>query len=187
MPRLSIALIPALFAACASAPDPAKSEEAVERYKAAKGYSATPATFEQAVELYTQAVSLDPVFPQAYYERAIVLERMGRIAEAEADLGRAIQSAPEDQQPLYHYLRGRYLHKHKRYDDAVTDYTRAIEKGRGHFDNRLPYYYMHRAFAYEDGGKPDKAVGDYEVVLRLRPDDVTRRQIEDRLQVLKSR
>lgn len=181
MPRLSIALILALCSACASAPDPARSEEAVEKYKAARDRSATPATLQQALELYTQAVSLDPVFPQAYYERAIVLERMGRLSEAEADLSRAIQAAPEDRRSLYYYLRGRYLHKHGRYEEAAADYTRAIETGRENFDTYLPYYYLHRAFAYEDAGKPDRAVGDYQTVLRLRPDDLTRRQIEERL------
>lgn len=47
---------------------------------------------EEAVEAATRAVELDPQYGLAYYNRALILQRMGRRSRANRDLKRALEA-----------------------------------------------------------------------------------------------
>jgi tetratricopeptide (TPR) repeat protein len=82
MKRLSIALSLSALAACATVESNAQAAlAALEEGRAAAGRQELP----EAVELYSEAVRLNPELAEAYYERGIVLVRLRLSPDSEGD------------------------------------------------------------------------------------------------------
>jgi tetratricopeptide (TPR) repeat protein len=74
-------------------------EQAREAFYA--GLTMADATmYEPAIESFTVAVDAAPEFPPAIYNRAVVLERVGRIPESLVDYRRYIQLTPSEIDPV---------------------------------------------------------------------------------------
>jgi predicted Zn-dependent protease len=72
--------------------------------------------------------------------------------------------AAEPKEALFHALRGDVLFKKGLYQDAVTNYDRALERNNGYF-----HYYLQRGLALQQLGQRDKAVADLEYSTKLLP------------------
>lgn len=72
--------------------------------------------------------------------------------------------AAEPKEALFHALRGDVLYKQGRYQDAVTNYDRALERNNSYF-----HYYLQRGLAFQQLGQRDKAVADLEYSTKLLP------------------
>ncbi len=93
----------------------------------------------------------------------------GRKALEEGQVERALQLAEkaleaEPREALFHALRGDVRFKQGRYQEAVTNYDRAVER-----DKRYFHYYLQRGLAFQQLGQRDRAVADLELSAKLLP------------------
>lgn len=81
--------------------------------------------YQQAAELYNQALAEYPDDPDLLYGRSLVSERLGRFTLAERDLRRLLEMDPEDPRSLN--ALGYILSNHtKRYQEALDLVSRAL-------------------------------------------------------------
>jgi tetratricopeptide (TPR) repeat protein len=86
---------------------------------------------DRALELYSKAIALHPDFPEAEYQRAVAYLSLGRAAESEKSLRRAIELRPEWAAPLA--LLGDALVRQKRFPDAEPLLLKALHFEPGNF------------------------------------------------------
>ncbi len=70
---------------------------------------------------------------------------------------------PNPQEAAAHFNRGNSLCKEGKHDDAIAEYTRAIELGY----KPLEHAYYNRGVAYEKKQEYDRAIADYDQAIRL--------------------
>ncbi|MFM6036357.1 MAG: trypsin-like peptidase domain-containing protein, partial [Sphaerospermopsis kisseleviana] len=80
--------------------------------------------YQEAIADYTQAITINPQYPDAYYNRGVVKSDLGDTAGAIADYTQAITINPQDAKAYYN--RGIAKSKLGDKDGAITDYTQAI-------------------------------------------------------------
>lgn len=93
----------------------------------------------------------------------------GRKALADGQTDHALQLAEralaiEPREALFHALRGDVRFKQGRYQDAVANYDRALERDEGYF-----HYYLQRGLAFKELGQEQRAVTDLEQSTKLLP------------------
>lgn len=122
-------------------------------------------SYENAVARLVEAIALDPNCAEAYKLRAVVRIRMGAYSLCVADCDQALPmcSDPPSKAKLYQVRASANL-KLGRVDDAIRDYSRAIDI---HADNAL---LLCRAGAYIEAGFYDLALKDCADVLKSAPD-----------------
>jgi tetratricopeptide (TPR) repeat protein len=125
---------------------------------------------EEAVEALTYCVALRPDSPWGYTERGFILGELNRYAEAEADLGRALQLAPDLR--LARLDRGAVYWLEKKNDAALADFDAVLQPPD---DKRLVEAAYYRGQIYlqhadKDKGLVDKALADFDLVVKERPD-----------------
>lgn len=98
----------------------------------------------------------------AAYDAALALYQEKNLDRALAEVNKALQL--EDREALFHGLRGAIRGKQKRYQDAVTNFDRAIDRDAGYF-----MYYLHRGLAYASVNQRDQAKQDLDRSIRLLP------------------
>ena len=81
--------------------------------------------YETALALFTRAVQRDPVFVEAYYNRALVSVAIGLLGQGVSDLGKVIEIKPENTEG--YEKRGSLYFAMNQYDEAVADFTKIIE------------------------------------------------------------
>jgi len=86
----------------------------------------------------------------------------GQIDEALTLINKAIAAEPRE--ASFHGVRGDIRYKQKRWDDAITNYSRAIEK-----DSRYYHYYLGRGMATVQDRNQRGAKNDLETSLKLLP------------------
>ena len=118
--------------------------------------------YEEAEPIYSRMVEQYPNDWRLYFARGAARERLGRWPEAEADLQRALQLAP-DQPDVLNYLGYSWIERGEHLDQAVTMIERAVELrpssgaildslGWAHFrlgDYPLALQYLERAVELE--------------------------------------
>ncbi len=72
--------------------------------------------------------------------------------------------AAEPREALFHALRGDVRFKQKRYQDAVVNYDRAVQRNNAYF-----HYYLQRGLALQELGQRERAVADLEQSTKLLP------------------
>jgi tetratricopeptide (TPR) repeat protein len=118
-----------------------------------------------AVEMYNEAINLDPKDGRRYLSRAEALVWLGKIAEARPDYDRALATNLAREDKFFALLgRGYALLDIGEYADAVRDLDAAIEM-EPHHANALTW----RGFAYERLGNTDMALRDYERAMQRSP------------------
>ena len=86
----------------------------------------------------------------------------GKLDEALREVNRAIDAYP--QEALFHSLRGTIRMRQERWDDAVTNFDRAIERDRGYFA-----HYLQRGLGHYKLKHNDQAQRDLDQSVRLLP------------------
>jgi tetratricopeptide (TPR) repeat protein len=122
---------------------------------------------EAAYALLDQVSASDPLLRVAALRRAVLLDRMDRVAEAEAALRGLAQSAPEAPQPLARL--GDMLRIRSRFAEAATAYEEALARIPNPGTNEWPLLYA-RGIAYERSGRWPNAEADFQRALQLSPD-----------------
>lgn len=98
-----------------------------------------------ALDTYGQQIFLDPYRVEARLERATILQGMGKLSEAFAELDRALEICPED--PGCLALRGDLRYREGKKDEALLDWKRALQAQPGNLRLRRFVEYV------EEGGQ----------------------------------
>lgn len=125
---------------------------AVEAYNAGN--------YEEAIEIYTQAIALDSTDPAFYNNRGTCYFNLGQYTQALEDYNAAL--VVDDTYVLAHYNRGNTNFVLGNYADSITDLTRAIE-----LDPRKSEAYYVRGLSYASLDLYDEALLDYNKALEL--------------------
>ena len=118
---------------------------------------------DTAIDAYDKAVQLKPDLSEAYNNRSVAKNSLGRHEEALADYDEVIRLKPNDAEAYNN--RGVVKNDLGRHEEALADYDKAI---------RLkPTYanaYNNRGNAKDDLGLYQEALADYDKAIRLKPD-----------------
>jgi tetratricopeptide (TPR) repeat protein len=119
--------------------------------------------YEQAINDYSAAVSLNPGYADAYNNRGNAYHIKHDYERALADFDRAIALAPRH--ALAYNNRGIVHEDRGEAELAIQDYSRAIEINPGYASA-----YNNRGYAYERSGHEDLAIADFDKAIALNPD-----------------
>lgn len=118
--------------------------------------------YERAIADFNAALSINPDFPQAYANRALIHVRLKQLPQAVADYDRAVSIDP-NYAPAY-VGRGNIYRLQKNYSQAIADFTRAIEIEPD------PVAHFNRGLSRQAIGQHGPAVDDFDNALGFRPD-----------------
>ena len=164
-----------LFACVPSKPEP--DAKALEHYHLAGDY-ASQGQMDLAIEQYTEAISIDPKYTAAYYDRGIAYRRIGDYNRAIADYTQAIALDPES--ALSYYQRGVAYHYQGDLDKAILDLNKATE-----LDSAYALAYAVSGQVYSELGEVELAIANYEKALELDLLPYQKQVIEDILKNMK--
>ncbi len=127
-----------------------------EKYRLNKDY-------EKAVKQYNMAILLNPVFSEAYFNRAFSYYYLKNYDKAIQDYSKAIELDPHN--PIIYNNRGDANYRKGQYKESIKDYDKAIQLNPEY----LKAYY-NRGLAYASIEEYDKAIDDFKRVVELNPD-----------------
>jgi len=111
----------------------------------------------EAIQDYTKIIELDPENLKAYKARASIYSKQNQLPEAANDFHKIIELKPGQDTFLTHYLWAELYVKNNRYAEAINHYSKTLE-----IKNDFYTVYSMRAHCYEQIGKLDEAISDYE-------------------------
>jgi len=126
-----------------------------------KGF-AEKTDMNKKIEFYTNAIQLDPNDKDAYNNRGIVKDDLGKYTEAITDYGKAIQLDPNYKNAYNN--RGNSKKNLGKYTEAITDYDKAIQ-----LDPNFKEAYNNRGISKNNLGKHTEAITDYDKAIQLDP------------------
>jgi len=122
---------------------------------------------DQAIATFKHVLNIDPGNMDALNDLGVAYFRLNDLNRSLFYHTAAIEAAPND--PRLYFNRGlllsKYMHQDKK---AIRDFTRTIELA--------PSYvraYLNRALAYDFLGEYQKAVGDYNTIVKLDPQAIS--------------
>jgi tetratricopeptide (TPR) repeat protein len=118
--------------------------------------------FAQAVRELTEAIKLDPKYPQAYLHRGASYVSLKEYDKAIADLDKAIELRPT-LSAAYSNRGAAYANK-KEYDKALADLDKALE-----LNPKLAAASFNRGRVHYEKGDYDKAIADLTEALKRNP------------------
>jgi tetratricopeptide (TPR) repeat protein len=142
--------------------DTARARTAYDTYVQASALDENPATYDQAEELYEQAIRLDPSLAIAYTNLGNIRFRRGDESGAESLYRRAIEVDPK--QPEAHYNLGYVMLERGDARDAAAHFERALES-----DPRFADAHFNLAMAWERLGERSRARPHWKKYLELEP------------------
>lgn len=144
---------------CAAAPQVGTGSPAKVAYKQAYQCFLMGKT-EQALELYSRSIALDPNYAQAYIDRAGVYVALGKINESIADSTTALKLNPSS--ALAYCNRGIAYTKLNRPVNAVQDFNQALK-----LNPRLSLVFEKRAEALVQLGRYEHAATDLSFAIKM--------------------
>ncbi|MFH1228544.1 MAG: tetratricopeptide repeat protein [Planctomycetota bacterium] len=130
--------------------------------------------YDKAVESFTKAIELTPTLAYSYYERGLIaMEITNKTEEAVSDFENVLKYDPASH--IGWFAKGKIEYFRSKYDEAISDFTKAIETYSSYVDayNARGATYMDKAsrefFGVTSGGLLNKAVADFNEAIRLDP------------------
>jgi serine/threonine protein kinase len=121
--------------------------------------------YAEAVNMYSQALALNPTALQAYYHRGLACRMLQNYQQALTDYNRVLELAPNDPIiPFVYNSRGYANFALQRYPEALADYNRALV-----LSPNLANAYINRGTAYLRQGALALALADYQRAVELEP------------------
>jgi tetratricopeptide (TPR) repeat protein len=117
-----------------------------------------------ALESFDEALALDPVNAQAWYNRGVALDDLARYQEALESYDKALALDPKD--ALAWNNRGIALGNLGRYQDALESYDKAVA-----LDPKDALAWSNRGIALDNLGRCEDALESYDKALALDPKD----------------
>lgn len=120
-----------------------------------------------AINFYSQAISLNPKFAEAFTNRGNVYEGLGEFDLAIADYDQALALSPEDAVAISAINnRGLVYMNQGKVEQAINEYDKAIA-----LNSEDPDLFNNRGIAYTHLGKDELAIADFEHAVTLNPQD----------------
>ncbi len=113
-----------------------------------------------AIDSYTHAITLNPIFARAYHNRGMVYDWIGQYAKAIDDFKATVNLTPND--VLVYNNMGNTYFAMKQYDNSIASYTKALS-----IDTNLSNIYINRGNAYSKQNKRKKAIEDYQKACKM--------------------
>jgi serine/threonine protein kinase len=121
--------------------------------------------YREAIAAYDYAISLDPNYATAYYNRGLACYYLKEYQKAIADHDHALELLDPNDAVAYNN-RGLAYSAFKEYQKALADYTRAIE-----LDPNDAAAYNNRGTAYKNLKEYQKAIADFDRAIQLNPNN----------------
>ncbi|RKH13618.1 tetratricopeptide repeat protein [Corallococcus sp. CA053C] len=140
-------------------PDEHLLHRSVLLYNVGQVYS-TLGRQEDAIQMYTEAIRMDPNYSEYYNDRGSLYLKLERWAEAERDFLKAIELSPPYMEVLTNL--GQCYRLQGRLEEALRTLSHSLDL--------LPQQVIarvHRGQVYETQGRPEEALVDYDVALAL--------------------
>ena len=118
--------------------------------------------FENAINDYSMALTLNPKYQEAFYNRGLAFEKSGQLDRAVKDYERAISLNPSNYQAFNN--RGVLYGEARSFDLAIDFFTRALS-----INPDYPDAYFNRGITYSLTGRRDDALADLNKALELNP------------------
>ena len=119
--------------------------------------------YDKAIENYNMAILLNPVFSEAYFNRALSYYQLKNFDKSIADYTKSMELDPQN--PIIYNNRGDAFYRKQDFQSAVKDYDRAISFN----PNYLKAFY-NRGLSYASIEEYEKAVEDFSKVIQLKAD-----------------
>lgn len=121
--------------------------------------------FEKAIQVYSQAIQLNPIHDEYYNARGRVYFETGNLEEAISDFSKAIQMNPTTEEAYLN--RGICYSLKGNYDEALSDFSVYEKKNKEN-----PILYLEKANIKIEKGDIPSALNDLESYLNLCPNDI---------------
>jgi len=117
------------------------------------------ARFNDAIFSYTNAITTDPTYAEAYMKRASILQRLGRYSEAKQDMEKAKQMNPYSAYVMDGNAKLNFI---------SADYAKGLEEVEAalRLDPENTSFLDHRADGYILSGEYEEAMEDIEALLQ---------------------
>ncbi len=116
--------------------------------------------FQEAIEDYSMAITLNPYYEEAYYNRGLASEKSGQPDQAINDYEKTISLNPSNYQAFNN--RGVLYGTEGSYDRAIEFFTRALS-----INPDYPESYFNRGITYSLIGRRDQALADLDRAIEL--------------------
>jgi tetratricopeptide (TPR) repeat protein len=126
------------------------------------GAYADQGSLDRAVPLYTQALRLKSLFPEAHYNLAVALWLQGKVTDAIPHYFEALRIRP--QYVDAHNALGVALVHEGKAGEAISHYQEALR-----LKPEFPEVHSNLADALTKSGKPEEAIHEYQEAMRLNP------------------
>lgn len=132
--------------------------------------------YDNAIIDLNIAIKMDKAYADAYYMRALCHYEKNDLKSAITDASMAIANIEYRPEEFREYeaffLRALARYNQNDLKGAIEDFSYSIEK-----NNKFSDAYLYRGQAYENMGKVNEAVEDYEMVLRLDPENENKKEL----------
>src|SRR5262249_43106382 len=128
----------------------------------------TTKRYDAAIAVYDRIPKGSPLQLSIDIRKALNLNQLERVDEAQKLLDEVAAANPQDVRPLD--ALGNIMRSHKRFEEAADYYTRAIALIGKPEPKHWPYFYS-RGTCYERLKKWPLAEADLQLALRLKPDE----------------
>ena len=126
-------ILAVIYSGCGSKPEEQVLDRGIDLFGQNK--------FKDALAEFNNAISMNTTYAEAYYNRALVYQKLGKLTEAENDLNKIISMNPNFPQP--YNTRGLIYANRGQWNKAIADYTKALE-----VNNTFGMAYLNLAKAY---------------------------------------
>ncbi len=139
--------------------------------------------FTEAIEWLTRAIEADPGMAKAYQARAAAYLQLERLDEAEADLNKALDLAPEN--PRLYFRMGQIFYRRSQLAQQEEDKRGLLERALEFFNRAIdlePMYaaaFMARSQVYRDLGEEELADFDLDKAAAVQRELAKARKIVD--------
>jgi len=117
---------------------------------------------ETAIQDFSQAITFNSNYVEAYNDRGITYGQLGRYGDAFRDFNKSIELNPYNAETYNN--RGIVYTEFKKYNDAISDYNKSIGLNPNNASS-----YCGRGDVYAILGKHDDAISDYSKSIELNP------------------
>lgn len=124
--------------------------------------------YDSAITNFTEAITIEPTYADAYYYRGLALQQLGKYEQAIADYTKAIGYTDHNAED--YVSRGAAFMELGKNEEAIADETKALDKES---PNQLWHFedaYVIRGFAFNKLGKYEQAIADYTSAIEFKPD-----------------
>ncbi|GAB5527016.1 MAG: hypothetical protein Roseis2KO_48880 [Roseivirga sp.] len=127
--------------------------------------------YDKAIEFCDKALEAASIYREAYIVKHKTYEAKGTSSAQKIENLKAAQKISLEDEELAYYL-GKIYQKGSRFDDAIKEYSNAINYSVGDSEFRY-FYFFSRGTCYTKKRKNEEAIADFTEALKIRPESTS--------------